>query len=155
MSGGAGRVVADGDETGLARMCAGYAQLVLEAEAGLRPRAQVERVMDPRLVAQLDRHLVRPGPRRRVLGLRGGLVAPGVYEAAVAVGGTGRAGAIFIRVERQGRGWSVTALGRPEDGELPEPLVQPPAPARCAFELVLGSAAAGPERPELAAVVGL
>jgi hypothetical protein len=126
------------DDDSLAALATGLARLFCEVEAGLRPRRHLEALMDPWLVARLADHLVRPGPPRRVVRVRGMLVAAGRYEATVALDGRGQVGALAVRIERRGAGWCVVDLGRPEDGQLPQPAVFLPAREPCAFELLLG-----------------
>ncbi|MGH8902061.1 MAG: Rv3235 family protein [Egibacteraceae bacterium] len=106
----------------------------MEVEAGQRPRAHLEPLMDPLLAVRLAPVWVRPGPLGRILsvsvhGVPGhgprGHDVPGraVYDAVVIVRRGPRVGALCLRLAQTVSGWRVQEAARPEDGRLPQPAV--------------------------------
>ncbi|MBW3602531.1 MAG: hypothetical protein KY434_07525 [Actinobacteria bacterium] len=113
---GARRLGVADDETRLALLARGFAQLYLEVEAGWRPRSQLARLMTPRLYGRLLDGWVRPGAPGRVVRVRGVLAGPGRYEAVVVVRRPGRFGAVALSLVRSNGAWRVHDAVRPEDG---------------------------------------
>ncbi|MGH3922196.1 MAG: Rv3235 family protein [Pseudonocardiaceae bacterium] len=104
-----------------------FAALFLEVEAGQRPRAHLEPLMDPRLAVRLAPVWVRPGPLGRILsvsvhGVPGHDVpGHGLYDTVVIVRRGPRVGALCLRLAQTVSGWRVQEAARPEDGRLPQP----------------------------------
>ena len=121
----------------LERMARAFAVLFLEVEAGLRPRRQLRRLIDPELFARLDGAWALEGnPAGRLLGLRGSVAAPGRYEVVALVARGRRVTALAFRLRRGAGGWQVDELCRPERGPLPEPAYPVPRDEPDLFELI-------------------
>lgn len=118
-----------------------FAVLFLEVEAGQRPRAHLEPLMDPRLAVRLAPVWVRPGPPGRVISVSVHGVpghdgrGHGLYDTVVIVRRGPRVGALCLRLAQTVSGWRVQEAARPEDGRLPQPAVgyQLDEPDRVAF----------------------
>ncbi|MGH8884754.1 MAG: Rv3235 family protein [Egibacteraceae bacterium] len=112
------------------RLSRWFAALFLEVEAGQRPRAHLEPLMDPRLAVRLAPVWVRSCTPGHILsvhgvpdhGVPGGSVcAQGVYDAVVIVQRGPRVGVLCLRLVQTVAGWRVEEAARPEDGRLPQP----------------------------------
>jgi hypothetical protein len=97
-----------------------FAALFLEVEAGQRPRAHLEPLMDSRLVVRLASVWVRTGPPGQILSVHG-IPSPGIYDAVFVVRRGPRVGALCLRLVQTVSGWRVEEAARPEDGRLPQP----------------------------------
>jgi Family of unknown function (DUF6459) len=103
-----------------------FAALFLEVEAGQRPPAHLEPLMDPRLVMRLAPIWVRSCPVGRILSVHGvpsHACGRAVYDAVVIVRRGPRVGALCLRLVRTVVGWRVEEAARPEDGRFPQPAV--------------------------------
>ena len=113
------------DPSSLARW---FATLFLEVEAGKRPRAHLEPLMDPRLAVRLAPIWVRPGPAGRILSVHGapshGRPGTAVYDTVVIVRRGLRVGALCLRLAQTQTGWRIEEAARPEDGRFPHPVVR-------------------------------
>lgn len=124
----------------LQRLTWALATLYLEVESGLRPRAQVERLLAPLLAERLAQVWVRPGPPGVVVAVHGTWTAADRYDAVALVRRGPRVAALAFGLARLGGRWTVVSAGRPEDGELPAPAVPLPPCEPDSFDAVADDA---------------
>lgn len=100
------------------RLACSFAALFLEVEAGQRPRAHLEPLMDPELSDRLAPVWVRSGPRGSISSVHGTCRGE-VYDAVVLVRRGPRLGALCLRLVQTTAGWRVGEASRPEDALPP------------------------------------
>jgi hypothetical protein len=89
------------------------AQLWLEIEAGRRPPAHLEGLMDPGLVARFAGRWAQGAPAGRVLHVTGSATSPSRYDAVALFERGGRVEALAVRLTRDAAGWRVTEADCP------------------------------------------